>query len=297
MKTAPIQRHCAGFHPQPLILTQTVPCFPPAPTTALTCGATQANPGRGHFFWKHPPPQVSLLMVPMGLQKKPSRLWCSHSLPWAGMLSTGCILLLLLLPQLQPCTDSPASTHRVCMAQHSREGVLRSGYCPWEPLLKPLSDTRSEPGWLMLAAALWGGILHCALPHVVPQGWHTSIENRCLFIRGFVDSVPASGVPEWSFPAVHPFPYYGPINAMIKMVPNSAWSQKGPSAAAETGWWGSPGMLHSHQPPQQSKAEDAFLHPVLPLPLNSSAHLLWFYPTRGQRWREHRPLCSHLPVH
>lgn len=61
---------------------------------------------------------------------------------------------------------------------------------------RPLSDTRSEPGWPMLAAAPWGGILPRAFPHVLPQGWHTSIEKSLSFHQGFVDSVPASGVPE-----------------------------------------------------------------------------------------------------
>lgn len=145
----------------------------------------------------------------------------------------------------------------------------------------------------MLAAALWGGILHRAFHMWCHRAGTPALKNRCLFIRGFVDSVPASGISEEA--SLQFFPYYGAGDAAVMLVPNGAWSQKGPSAGA--GWWGSPGMLPSLQPPQQAKAEDGFLQPVLPSPRNFSAHLLWLCPIRGQRWRLRRPLHSHLPVH
>lgn len=98
-----------------------------------------------------------------------------------------------------PCSSPaptvlPAPTECAWLST-AREGVLSSGSGPWEPL-KPLSDTGSEPGWPMLAAALWGGSFTVLFHTWCHRAGTPALKNRCLFFKGFVDAVPASGVPE-----------------------------------------------------------------------------------------------------
>lgn len=59
------------------------------------------------------------------------------------------------------------------MAGHGLERVLSSGHSPWG-LLSPWEQAVAVLAWLMLAAAIWGGMLHHAFPHMVPH-WHRKI--------------------------------------------------------------------------------------------------------------------------
>lgn len=166
MKTAPIQRHFAIFHPQPLLLTRPLPAHPQPHPTTLTCGPGQANPDPGHSFWKHPPPGASLHAVPACRRRSLLRPQRSPSSLRAGMLSA-CIPLLSPLPLLQPCADSPARAHSACMAPH---GAGRGSKLRVHPLQNPAASAPRGPG----SELGWCGRAGAADTNGSALGWDVS---------------------------------------------------------------------------------------------------------------------------
>lgn len=203
MKTIPIRRHFAGFHPQPLLLTQTLPCSPPSPTPPLSpAGPSRPTLVPGTFFGSillHGPLSAWRARVDRNTSRgrgaRPPRRG-QGCCPQPASRSSCC----------SPCSSPaptvlPAHTVRAWLNM-AREGVPSSGYGPYGPSpqasLGPWEQAGLvRPGWRSHCWQQLSGVgCFTGLFHTWCHAAGTlALKNRCLFVRGFVSSVPISGVP------------------------------------------------------------------------------------------------------
>lgn len=138
MKTTPIQRHCAGFHPQPLVLT-------PTPQTLLA-----PSPHHCSHLWNHPGQPSSRALFLEASSSPGESPDGAHGSAGAALEAVALTLLAVgrdalhsLHPAPPAAPPAPALHRQSCQHPQSVHGSaqpgkgLSSGNGPWGALLKP----------------------------------------------------------------------------------------------------------------------------------------------------------------